>query len=202
MQGDVGAAPCIRSRRQIVCIDFTGHFENADCDALRHFGPAGEPFAIGPALQHRLGEFVALVSLVLDVVELVEHQQGFLQPFRGDGRNRLVVEQIHQRADVVAAQHGSQQSGRFFAADQGAFFAAMCNGGQVAGLDFCGIVHAGRNTVRDQFQQGHVFTQRTQRLRVLEQFNQIRGLFCRQRQRRNAERGAFGDMGTVGLQHG
>ena len=55
-----------------------------------------------------------------DVVELVEHQQGLFQTIRRHLSHHGVVEQIYQRADVVAAEHGAQQLSGFDARDQGA----------------------------------------------------------------------------------
>ncbi len=153
MQGNIRAAPRVRRGRQVVGVDFACDLEDADLDALRHFGTAGEPFRVGPALQHGLGVGVALVGLFLDVMELVEHQQRLLQGFGGDGAHQRVIQQIDQRADVVAAQHGAQQLGRLLAADGGADLGAVGHGRKIAGLDFGRVIDTGRHAMRDQVPQ-------------------------------------------------
>jgi hypothetical protein len=70
-----------------------------------------------------------------------------------DGADLGVVEQVDQRADVVAAQHGAQQLGGLGAADDHALLGAVRHGGQVAGLHLGRVVHAGRHAVRDEVQQ-------------------------------------------------
>ena len=197
---NVRAAERIGRGRQVVGVDFTGHLEDADGDALGHGGAAGEPFGIGPALQHGFGVGVALFGLFLHVMELVEHQQGFLQTgSSGFGHGgRCVVQQVDHGADVVAAQHGSQQFGGFFTRQQRAFFAAVGHGGQVAGLDLGGIVYTGGDAVGDQIEQIGFFACG----RAFQQLDQLAGLLGRQGQRRNAEGGALSNMGGIGLQHG
>ena len=72
---------------------------------------------------------------------------------------------------------------------------------QVTGLDFGSVVDAGRNAMCNQLDQCRVIAERTQRLRVLEEFDQLGSLARRQGQRRNSKRGAFGCVNTIGLQH-
>ncbi len=64
---------------------------------------------------------------------------------------------------------------------------------QELGLDLGGVVHAGRHAVRDQVDEEGFLA----RGRVLQQLDQLGGLLRGQGQRRNAERGAFGDMGAI-----
>jgi hypothetical protein len=71
----------------------------------------------------------------------------------------------------------------------------VSHGGQVAGLHLGGIIDAGRHAVDDQIDQRRFFALR----RRLEQFDQFGGLLRSQRERRDAERGAFGNVGTVSL---
>jgi hypothetical protein len=66
------------------------------------------------------------------------------------------------------------------------------------GLDLGGVVDAGRHAVRQQVQQERLLAGR----RRLDQLDQLGGLLRIQRQRRDAERGAFGGMLAIGLQHG
>ena len=141
---------------------------------------------------------IAFVSLFLDIVELVEHQEGFLQAFGGLSGHSGIVQQINERADVVAAQHGAQQFGGFCARDQRAFFSAVRHCGQVAGLDLGSIIHTGRDAIRDQVHQRSFFAFG----RVFQQLDHLSRLFGRQGQWRNTEGGAFSNVGAVGLQHG
>ena len=96
---------------------------------------------------------VALVGLGLHVEELVEHQQGFLQCIGGHAGDDFVVQQVDQRADVVAAELGAEQFGGAGAVDQRAGLGAVCHGGQVAGFDHRGFVDTGRHAVGDEVQQ-------------------------------------------------
>ena len=198
MQRNVGAAPGIGCGREVVGVGLTRHLEHGECDALGYFRAAGEPLGVGPALQHGFGKAVALVGLFLDVVKLVKHQQRLLQRLGRHGCDLRVVQQVDQRREVVAAQHGAQQLCGALAVDQRADFGAMGHSGQVAGLNLGSVVHAGRHAVRDQVQQRRLFAHG----RVLEQFDQFSRLLRRQGQRRDAQRCALGHMVTVGFQHG
>ena len=164
---------------------------------MGHFGTAGEPFGIGPRLHHRLGQRIAFVGLFFDVVKLVKHQQGFFQTLGGDGGAGWVVEQVDQRCEVEAAQHGAQQFRGFFGAEQGAFFSAMGHRRQIAGLDLGRIVHTGGHAVGDEVHQGGLFALG----RVFQQLNEFASLLGAQWQGGNAQSSAFGHMVTVGFQH-
>src|SRR5690606_10266247 len=72
-------------------------------------------------------------------------------------------------------------------------FLAEGNRRQIAGLDLGRIVHARRHAVGDQLEQEGFLTGR----RCLDEFDDIGGLLRGERQRRDTERGAFGDMLTV-----
>src|SRR5690606_26615454 len=84
------------------------------------------------------------------------------------------------------------------AADQRVGLAAEGQGGQVRRLDLGRIVHAGGHALAEQLDQELFLAGR----RVLQQFDQVGGLLRVQRQRRNAEGGAFGGVLAVGFQHG
>ena len=111
VQRDIGAGRRIGRRREVIGIGFAADFEHRDRQRLRNLGSAREPFAVGPALQHAAGMRVALVGLLLDVVEGIEHEQGLLQCCRGTGAQRGVIEQFDQRMNVVATEHGAEQFG-------------------------------------------------------------------------------------------
>ncbi|MNL14210.1 hypothetical protein D3C87_1351410 [compost metagenome] len=198
MHRDVRARGGVRGRRQVVGVGLARHLEHGDGHRRRHFRTVREPLGVGPALQHGLGVGVALVGLFLHIVEGIEHQQRGLQRVASHGADFGVVEQLDQRGDVVAAEHGAQQFGGAGARDQRGLLRTQGHGGQVGGLDLGGIIHAGRHTVGDQVQQGLFLARR----RVLDQFDQLGGLLGGQRQRGNAKRGAFGNMGAIGIKHG
>jgi hypothetical protein len=198
VQRDVRAAPGVGGRRQVVGVGLAADLEDRHGQALRHLGAAGEPLGIGPALQHRLRMGIALVGQRLDVVELVEHQQRLLQALGRDRADRGVLQQLDQRADVVAAQHRAEQLGRLDAVDQrAACLAAVRDGGQERGLHLGGVVDAGRHAVCQQLDQEGFLALR----RRLQQLDQLGGLLRGQGQGRDAEGGAFGDVLAVGVQH-
>ena len=113
---------------------------------------------------------VALVGLGLHVEELVEHQQGFLQCIGGHAGDDFVVQQVDQRADVVAAELGAEQLGGAGKVDQRAGLAAVRHGGQVAGLDHRGFINAGRHAAGDEAQQRGVLAG-GRRLQQLDRFS-------------------------------
>ncbi|MCY1247663.1 hypothetical protein D9M72_610130 [compost metagenome] len=131
-------------------------------------------------------------------MEGVEHQQGLLQRLGGDGAHFGIIQQLDQRRNVVAAQHGAQQLGRLGARDQRALLFTQRHGGQVRSLDLGGVIHAGRHAVGDQFHQVLLFTGG----RVLQQFDQLGRLLGGQGQRGDAKRGALGHMCAIVFKHG
>ena len=132
VQRNVRAAPGVGGGGEVVGVGFAGHLEDGDGDFFGHFGAAGEPLGVGPALDDGLGARVARLGLGGHVVEEVEHQQRFLERAGGgvgDGVV-LVVQQFDERVHVVAADHGAQQLGGLGAADEGDLDVAMRHGGQ------------------------------------------------------------------------
>jgi hypothetical protein len=167
-------------------------------DLLVDFGARGEPLGVGPALDDFLGLRVAGLGLLGHVVEEVEHQQGLLQAFGRDTCDFGIVEQLDQRVHVVAADHGAEQLGGLGLADQADLDVTVRDGSQEAGLDLGGIVDARRHAVRQQIHQEGFLARR----RVLDQLDDVGDLLGVERQRRDAEGGALGDMLAIGLQHG
>ena len=198
MQRDVRARGRIGCGRQVIGIGFAGHLQHGDGQACRHFRLAGEPLGLRPAPEHGLRAGVALLGLVLHVVEGIEHQQGVLECSRRHFRQLRVIQQLNQRVDVVATQHGAQQFGGTLAADQRAFFRTKSHGSQVGSLDLGGIVHARGHAVGDEVQQELFLAGR----RRFQQLDDLGGLLRGQRQRRDSQRGALGNVLAVGLQHG
>lgn len=171
-----------RERGEIVGVGLAGHFEDHELDALRHFGARSEPLSFGPALQHGFGMRIAFVSLFFHVMELVKHEQGFLEALRGGCAANSVVQQFNEGREVVAAEHRAEQFGGFFAADQAAGFFAHGHGGQIGGFDFGGVVHTSGHAVRNHFNQCVAFTG----LRVFQLLDQLADLFGREWQRADA----------------
>jgi hypothetical protein len=134
-----------------------------------------------------------------DVVEVVEHQQRALQALGGDGADRGVVEQVDQRLDVVAAEHGAEEFGGLLARNERAGFLALGDFRQEGGLDLGGVIHAGRHAVGEEVDQEGLFARFCQLLRVLQQIDEFPGLLGSEGQRRDAEGSALGGMGTVGF---
>ncbi|MNJ47142.1 hypothetical protein D3C77_422900 [compost metagenome] len=108
-----------------------------------------------------------------DVVEGVEHQQGVLELFGGNGGQLGVVQQLDQGGDVVAALHGAQQLYRAFFVDQRGSGFALGDSREETGLDVGGFVHAWWNAVGDQVDEDCFFASR----RILQQLDQACGLF-------------------------
>ena len=52
---------------------------------------------------------IALVCLLGNIMEGVEHQQGMAQLFARRRSKLGVVQQFHQGGDVIAAEHGAEQ---------------------------------------------------------------------------------------------
>ena len=198
VQRDVGAAPGIGRGRQVVGVGFTGHLEDGDGDLFLDFGAAGEPLGIGPALHDFFGLGVARLGFFGDVVEEVEHQEGFLQAFGGHSSHFGAVEQFDQGVHVVTAHHGAQQLGGLGFGDQAHADFAVRDRGQKGGLDFGSVVHARWHAVGQEVQQESVFACG----RVFDQLDQFGGLLGIQRQWRNAKGCAFGGVVSVGFQHG
>ncbi|MNT59818.1 hypothetical protein D3C72_1973580 [compost metagenome] len=131
-------------------------------------------------------------------MEEVEHQQGLLQTLGGDRADHGVGQQVDQRLDVITADHGAQQLGRPLTRQRPHGEVAMSHGGQEGGLDLGGVIHAGRHAMGQQVQQLLLGFPGGRRL---DQLDQVGGLLGRQRQRRNAQGRAFGDVKTIGFEH-
>ena len=198
MQRNVGAAPGVGRGGQVVGIGLAGHLEHGHGDGVRHFGAAGEPFGVGPALDHFFGVRVTGLGFEFDVMEKVKHQQRLFQRGCGNRGHFGVVKQIDQRLHVVAAHHGAQQLGGFGLGDQGHGKVAMRHSGQKRGFDLGSVVHARWHAVGQHVEQKG-FVARSGRLDQLDQFSGLLGV---QRQRGDSQRGALGNMGSVSVQHG
>ena len=130
-------------------------------------------------------------------MEKVEHQQGLLQTLGGDGADFRIGKQVDQRLDVEAAKHGGEQFGGELARDEGVFLMARSHGVEEAGLEASRVVDARRHAMGQQIDEKRLLALG----RIAQQGDQPLGLLGRQRQRRNSESAAFGDMGAVGVKH-
>ena len=74
---------------------------------------------------------VAFFGFFLHIVEGIEHQQGVFEGFGGDGGELVVVEQLDQRMDILAAARGALPFSGVFLADQLALRAAFGLGCQI-----------------------------------------------------------------------
>ena len=142
--------------------------------ALRHFGAAGEPLGVGPALHHRLGIGVAGLSAFSSTSWKTSNISSvFFSASAAIGADLGVVEQLDQRLDVVAAEHGAQQFGGLGAGDQRATFASPCaTAARKLALTLAASSTPGRHAVGDQVDQEGFLARR----RGLQQLDQLGGL--------------------------
>jgi hypothetical protein len=136
---------------------------------------------------------------VRHVVEGLEHQQRVLEFLGGELAEVVVREQADQRFDVVAAVHVAEQFHGFVAGDQRAFRVAPGDGGEESPPSR--RRPRPRPAAPDRLSNSSRNASSPGR-RVLQQFHQIGDLLGIQRLRWDIEFGAFGDVFTIGLQHG
>ena len=130
-------------------------------------------------------------------MELVKHQQGFLQTCSSNWRASFVVEQVNQRCQVVPAEHGAQKFSGFFSRQQRTFFSAVRHSREVGSFHLRRIIDTRRHAVGNQIDQRSFFAFRW----VFQQFNQLARLLGTQRQRWNSQRSTFSHMVSVSFQH-
>ena len=201
VQRDIGAGPGVGRGREVVGVGLAANLEDRDGEAFRHAGARGEPLGIGPRLHDSLGVTSAGVAgfgQLLHIVEVVEHQKRVLQRMGSRGAAFGASQEIDQRLDVEAAQHGAQEFRRADLGDRRARLLALGDFRKELGFDLGGVVHARRHAVGKQLDEERFLA----RWRIFQQGNQFGGLPRRQRQGRNPEGGAFGGLGTVGFEHG
>ncbi|MNN30886.1 hypothetical protein D3C81_1445490 [compost metagenome] len=140
---------------------------------------------------------IARLGFFGDVVEGVEHQQGVLELFGGNGGQFSVVQQLDHGGDVVAALHGAQQlDGTLFVDQRGSGF-AFGDSREETGLDVGGFVHSWWNAVGDQVDEDCFFASR----RILQQLDQACGLFGVKRLGHDTQGGTLFDVFAVGFKH-
>ena len=164
-----------------------------------HFGARREPLGVGPALHHLLARARCrpwpsrATSWKKSNISRV-----FFRPPRPRRRDLGVVEQVDQRLDVVAADHRAEQLGGLGLARSAPTARSPC-------------ATAARNEAftlaASSTPGGTRCVSRSSRKAsspaggCLEQLDQLGGLLGVERQRRDAERGAFGDMLAIGVEH-
>ena len=197
VQRDVRARPGVRGRGQVVGVGFARDLEHGQAVFLGDGRLVGEPLAIGPGLQHGLGVGVASLGFFGDVVEGVEHQQGVLELFGGNGAQGGIVQQLDHGGDVVAALHGTQQLDSALLADQRRGGFALGDGREETGLDVGRFVHTWRYAVGDQVYEEFFFASR----RVFQQLDQACGLFGVQRLGHDTLSGTLCYVFAIGFKH-
>ena len=55
---------------------------------------------------------IAVLGFFLHVIERIKHEEGVFELLSGDGSNFVVIEEVHQRCNVVASLHCAQKFGR------------------------------------------------------------------------------------------
>ncbi len=93
---------------------------------------------------------VTRFGFLFHVVEVIEHQQGVGERFRGNRRQFRVVQRIDQRMDIVTALHGAQQFNGFFRGNQGGGRFAFGDRGKESSFNIGGFIDARRYTVNQQ----------------------------------------------------
>jgi len=198
VERDVGAAPGIGRGREVIGVRLARDLEHGQGEALGYLGTAGEPLGLGPGLQHSLGVGIAGIGLGLHLGEGVEDQQGLLEALGGQGAHLGVLQQVDEGFHVEAAQHGAQQLRGLLARDQGHLLLAARHIRQEGGLHAGGVIHPGGHPVGEQVEEEGLLPCG----RVGQQVGELGHLRFGQRQGRDAEGGAFGDMLAIGLKHG
>ncbi|STW71965.1 Uncharacterised protein [Klebsiella pneumoniae] len=150
MQRDVWARPRIRRRREIIGVRFAGDLEDGNSDFLCQLRTVQEPFGVSPGLHNLFSMLVTRFSFLFHVVEVIKHQQGMGERFRGNRRQFRVVQRIDQRMDIVTALHGAQQFNGFFRGNQGGGRFAFGDRGKESSFNIGGFVDARRYTVNQQ----------------------------------------------------
>eukprot|EP00967_Tisochrysis_lutea_P147690 scaffold281025_cov31-Tisochrysis_lutea.AAC.1 len=153
----------------------------------------GEPLSIGPGLDHLLGEAVAGLRLLFDVMEGVEDENGVGERLGRRGRKRVVIQRIDQRLDIVTALHGTEQLNRMLAADERRGGLALADGGEVSCLDVGCLINPRRHALAEQLEQ----RLRLILGRVAQQLTERRSARRIESERDDAKRSPLGNMRIV-----
>ena len=182
VQRDVGTAPGVACRGEVVGVDLAVYLVNLDLHRLGQPLFGGEPLCGGPGIKDLLGGGVALGKRE-DLVEGVINQGGagegldsFLCQFR-------ILDRCDQGSYVVAAQHGAEDLHCLFFGDERGFDGTGDDAGEESGLHLGCRVNARGNPLLEEFQQECLFAGG----RSLQQFAKSRGLLRVERFCRNPE---------------
>ena len=115
------------------------------------------------------------------------------QLFRGQRGQRCIVQKFHQSHDVVAPEHGAEQTRCQGLVDDGGGGTAVGDGGQESSFHVGRFVYACGYAIGNQIKDEGFFLLG----RILQQFDQCGHLFGIQWFRNNSLLGTFGDMFTV-----
>ena len=147
VQRNIRAGPGVRGRRQVIGVGFAGDFKNGHGDFISQLRTAQEPLSVSPRLHNLFGVGIACLGFLFYIVEIVKHQQGVGQRFRGDRRQFCVVQRVNQGMNVVTALHGAQQFDSFFTGNQWRSCFAFGDRGKESGFNIGGFVDARRYAV-------------------------------------------------------
>ena len=147
VQWDIRARPCIRCRREVIGVGFTGHFEDGNGQFFSQRRAIQEPFGICPGLHNLLRIFVAGFGFFFYIIEVIEHQQRMRQCFGGNWRQFGIIQRIDQRMNVVTTLHGAQQFNGFFWSQQWGFGFAFRDSSKETSFYIGGFIDARGNTV-------------------------------------------------------
>ena len=198
MKRNVRTGPGILRRRKIVRVRFPGHLEDHHLDGFREILATGKPLGVGPGFEHRFRVRIAVLRPLGHIVEGVEHEQGVLELGSCLGCKGIVIEQLHQGHDVVAAEHGAEQADRLFRADQRRAGFALGHIGQEGRLYIGRVIHPRGHALREQLEERRLFPGGGR----LQELNQLGNLFGRQRLRGQPLLGTLCDMGAIRFEHG
>ena len=199
MQGDVRSGRGVGGGREVVGVGFTFDLEHRHGDALSQLWLGCEPLGCSPAVDHLLGERVAVRQLH-HFIEGVVNEQDAAEAVGSAGRQFgiAVFQQLDQSGHVVAAHHRSKQLGGVQRRHQGAADIALGHCAEPGGFDIGRFVHTRRDAFTQKMQKGVVFSA----WRVLQQFGQPLRLLGSQSQSRNALGFPFCGQLAVSAQHG
>ena len=152
VQRDVGAAPGVAGRGEVVGVDLA--FDLVDLDLDVSGTPALEVnhSAFGPGLHDLLGGGVAFGELQ-HFVEGVIHQGDAGESVGGLVGQLRILKGGDQRRHVVAAQHGAEDLHRLLLRDQRRLGGAGHDSSQEGGLDFGSRVDAGGNPLLEEVEE-------------------------------------------------
>ncbi len=197
MEGDVGPGRGMLGRGEVVGVDLAVHLEDGQVHCGRKLGPGQEPLPRRPRLEHGAGGLVSVGPLE-DGLEGAVDQDGGLERGGGPRGQVRILEELHQRGDVVAAQHGPEHEDGLLPGHGRGLQPPFGHTGQPGGLDLGGRVDTGGHAVPEQTGQQD-FLAGGGGFEVPADFGRLLG---RKRQRRDALSPPLGFHLEIAVQHG